>query len=330
MLEYLTAGKHNGTQTGLAEVHASMSHDAVNRLLRAIEIDSDRLWREVHDTLPQCEDGCILFDDTVLDKPHGMKIEMARRQYSGNAGRVVRGIGVITCIYLNPHTQEWRIIDYRFYDPDHDGKGKMDHVLEMIDTLENRGTSWKYGLCDSWYASVDVLMKMANLGKVYYTAFKPNRTARLRPETSKIYAAIDTLAWTPEQEYHGMSIRAKGFPADHPMKLFKVPVSSNRTDFVVTNDPDCHSLDDASSHYKRRWAIECFHREVKQLTAVERCQCRKRTAQRNHIGLCILAWIRLKHNAQKCALTTYQYANQWLTSALQTHLKNPYLTLKSA
>ncbi len=43
----------------------------------------------------------VLFDDTVLDKRHARKIEMAQRQYSGNEHGVVQGVGLVNCIYVN-------------------------------------------------------------------------------------------------------------------------------------------------------------------------------------------------------------------------------------
>jgi hypothetical protein len=35
--------------------------------------------------------------------------------------------------------------------------------------------------------------------------------------------------------------------------------------------------------------IEELHREVKQVTAIEKCQCRKARAQRNHIACAMMA-----------------------------------------
>jgi hypothetical protein len=39
--------------------------------------------------------------------------------------------------------------------------------------------------------------------------------------------------------------------------------------------------------YNIRWKVEEFHRELKQLTGVESCQCRKGRIQRNHIACAI-------------------------------------------
>ena len=46
--------------------------------------------------------GYVLSDDTVLDKRHRRRIALVRRQYSGNAHGVIAGIGLVTCVYVNP------------------------------------------------------------------------------------------------------------------------------------------------------------------------------------------------------------------------------------
>ena len=73
----------------------------------------------------------VLFDDTVLDKRHARKIEMAQRQYSGNEHGVVQGVGLVNCIYVNFKRHEFWVVDYRIYDPNGDGKSKLDHVSDM-------------------------------------------------------------------------------------------------------------------------------------------------------------------------------------------------------
>ncbi|WNZ43983.1 hypothetical protein Q2T42_19305 [Leptolyngbya boryana CZ1] len=41
-------------------------------------------------------EGYVVFDDTVLDKQHSVAIKLIRRQYSGNAHGVIKGISVVT------------------------------------------------------------------------------------------------------------------------------------------------------------------------------------------------------------------------------------------
>ncbi|MEQ8754469.1 MAG: hypothetical protein RID09_13270 [Coleofasciculus sp. G1-WW12-02] len=39
---------------------------------------------------------------------------------------------MISCIYVNPETGHYWVIDYRIYAPDEDGKSKLDHVADML------------------------------------------------------------------------------------------------------------------------------------------------------------------------------------------------------
>lgn len=63
--------------------------------------------------LQRHENAYLIFDDTVLDKRYAKKIELTRRQYSGNEHRVIRGIGLVSCVYVNPDTEHFWVIDYR-------------------------------------------------------------------------------------------------------------------------------------------------------------------------------------------------------------------------
>ncbi len=40
-------------------------------------------------------------------KEHSNKIELVRRQYSGNNHSVIRGIGIVNCIYFHPEAEEF-------------------------------------------------------------------------------------------------------------------------------------------------------------------------------------------------------------------------------
>ncbi len=81
------------------------------------------------------ENAYVIFNDTVLDKRYSEDIELTRRQYSRNEHRVLRGIDLVSCIYVNPETGQFWVIDYRIYEPDEDGKSKLDHVRDMLKGL---------------------------------------------------------------------------------------------------------------------------------------------------------------------------------------------------
>lgn len=46
----------------------------------------------------------MLFNDTVLDKSHSQRVELVLLQYLGNAHAVIKGIGLVNCMYVNPET----------------------------------------------------------------------------------------------------------------------------------------------------------------------------------------------------------------------------------
>ena len=48
--------------------------------------------------MAQVDEGYLVFDDTVIDKDFSQRIELVRRQYSGNAPGLIKGIGVVTCV----------------------------------------------------------------------------------------------------------------------------------------------------------------------------------------------------------------------------------------
>lgn len=78
------------------------------------------------------------------------------------------------------------------------------------------------------------------------------------------------------------------------MKLLRISVHPDRTDYVVTNDFDqTNTSKNAKKACAMRWEIEQYHREVKQTTGIDKCQARNSKAQRKHsnIKVAILAWL---------------------------------------
>ena len=55
--------------------------------------------------------GYIIFDDIVLHERYSEEIEMVRRQYSSNKHGILKGIGVVSCVYVNPKVQRFGVTD---------------------------------------------------------------------------------------------------------------------------------------------------------------------------------------------------------------------------
>jgi hypothetical protein len=128
--------------------------------LRRERLTPRLLWENVLPLIQSHEQAYIIFDDTVIDKRYSEEIELTRQQYSGNEHRVLRGIGLVNCIYVNPETGQFWVIDYRLYDPDGDGKSKLDHVEEMLQSLVySKGLPFSTSLDGQlvWHEEVDAI-----------------------------------------------------------------------------------------------------------------------------------------------------------------------------
>jgi hypothetical protein len=201
-------------------------------------------------------------------KRHSASIELTRRQYSGNEHRVIRGIGLISCVYVNGETGQFWVIDYRLYDPDGDGQSKLAHVAAMLDgVVYSKQLPFTTVLMDSWYATQKLMAHIDQLEKVYYCPLKTNRRVDDSGGTQD-YQRVDELIWSLENLQQGKLIKIRGFPANHKVKLFRVTMSTHRTEFVATNDLSQSSPDAVQDVCAIRWKSEEFHRELKQLTGV--------------------------------------------------------------
>jgi Transposase DDE domain len=321
--QYLLSSQINYTLTNLAKHLDKICHDTINRYLKSEKLTPRILWDNVKDLIEINDNAYLVFDDTVIDKRSAIEIEPSRRQYSGNEHGVIQGIGLINCVYVNHEIGKFWVVDYRIYDPDTDGKTKIDHVMEMLQNLVyNKALPFKAVLMDTWYATNKLMLYIDGLGKYYYCPLKRNR---LVDDTSCLedYQRIELLSGNEEELKSGKIVKIKKFPQAKKVNLFRVTVSTDKTDFIATNDLSQDSTDVVQKVCKVRWKVEEFHRELKQLTGIESCQCRKGRIQRNHIACAILVWLRLKDLAYKTGQTIYQIKHGLLSNYLVQQLKRP-------
>lgn len=322
--QYLLSSQINYTLTNMADHLKSFSHDTINRYLKGEKLTPRLLFEQVEPLVEQDPGAYLIFDDPVLEKSFGPKIELTRKQWSGNEKSVVRGIGVVSCLYVNPKTENFWVIDYRIFDPETDGLSKLDHVEEILGSVAHRGVAFETVLMDTWYATKDLMLLIEKMGKTFHCPLKSNRQVD-DSGGEHPYRRVDSLDWSEEELEKGKKIKVKGFPKDYKVKLFRVAVSSRRAslEWIVTNDLSKDSTRDTREVRGVRWKIEEFHREAKQLTGIERCQCRVGRIQRNHIACAMLVWSRLKHLAYQSGRSVYQIKHGLLDDYLVGQLKNP-------
>jgi hypothetical protein len=164
------------TITNLVEHLESISHDVINYYLKSEKLTSRLLWDKVKEVVEPDGNGYIIFDDSVLDNRYSEEIEMVRRQYSGNEHGILKGIGVVSCVYVNPKVQRFWVIDYRIFNADVDGKTKIDNVKYMLQNLVyHQLLPFETVLMDTWYAVDSFMLYIDNLDKIYYYPLKRDR-----------------------------------------------------------------------------------------------------------------------------------------------------------
>lgn len=173
-------------------------------------------------------------------------------------------------VYVNPDICRCWEMDYRLYDPDGDGQSKLQHVQDMLQhAVSHKHLPFQGVLMDTWSATKWLMLDIERLKKRYDCPLKVNLSGQPGE-----YHRVDSLTWNEQDRQHGRVVHLKGFPNGHDVKLFRLLLSPERTDYIVTNDLTHTSSEVIQEANDFRWTVEQFHRETKQLTGIEACQCR--------------------------------------------------------
>lgn len=315
-IEYLLNTPVNYTCSNLAEHLDGVSHDAVSDFLQRGRVTASRLWELVKPWLNNTEASCLIVDDSVQNKQYSQQIGLVQRQYSGAEHGLVRGIDIVNLVHFDG--QEFNPIDYRIYAPSVNGLTKNDLFAEMLMAAKgSKDIKARTVLFDAWYTSVSNLKLVHSLGMAFVAPIKDNRLVSLSKDQG--YLHVQDIDWTPYRLAHGVSVKLKELP--FMVRLFKIVATDGDIDWIITNNPDPIDAQAIRDENARRWPIEQFHRELKQLTGSEKCQCRKARSQRNHLGYCYLAWLSLKVRSRQLGISLYQVRQRifddFLTQALQ-------------
>jgi hypothetical protein len=321
-IEFLISTPVNYTCTHLANHLSGVSHDSISDFLTTQRLTATSIWEQAKTLIQDTEDSFLIVDDSVQEKPYARAIELVYPHYSGNKHAVIRGIDIVNLVHSSG-CGEYYPIDYRIYAPEYAKDTKNDYFQAMLqEAFEVRKIRAKYVLFDSWYASAANLKYIHRQERIFYTTLKSNRLVSLTAEEGYIH--LQAIEWTPERLRTGISVKLKEVP--FRVTLFKVVATNGDIEWVITNDP---ATDLTTAHVRGqngvRWDVECFHRELKQLTGIEKCQCQSAWAQRNHIACCYHAWLALKVYAVKLKKTLYQAQHDLLSQYLMAELKHPHI-----
>jgi hypothetical protein len=338
--QMLLNGVDNFTATYFADVIGTVSHDTIGRSIATIKLSPKVVREKALALIVPSTNGYLAIDDTIMDKASSEEIEVASAQYSGQKHGITTGIGVVTLVYINPKLNKYWILDYRIYDKTTDGKKKTEHALEMIEYWQTVSELYPDRLpfttvlIDAGYTCKKIMQYIVRKDKIFYGVFPKSRivsfeqTDQATGEINIIHKHVEQLDWD-DRTAEGKQLREYGklvcvdfLPKDIKLKLFLV-TAKHRKEYLVTNQVSVETTEAAKQVGSFRWKIEQFHREVKQLTGVAKCQARKGRKQRNHICIAFVVWHQLHELAAQMKTTMYEVKHLPLREYQKQLWRNP-------
>ena len=178
--DYLLSSFGETTATGLsALVDGAVSHDQVTRFLSGADYDGQTLWQQIKPLVRdiQQEDGVLIIDDTIQEKPHTDENDLICWHYDHSQHRSVKGINLLNCVYHAsgmslPVTYALIRKPILFSDVQtRQVKRKSLHtknelMRQMLRTCQHNQLQYRYVLADSWFSAKDRLCCMKTGGAV--------------------------------------------------------------------------------------------------------------------------------------------------------------------
>lgn len=287
-VSYLLSDPRYTSCTRLSDILQSVSHDSINRFLERERFGPKDLFDEVEEKI-ELERGILGVDDSVLDKPYSDPSKAALIDYfwSGKHKRPVKGINLISLFYTDIHgisvPVNFRICDKK------SGKTKNDYFREMLLEVISWGLKPTWITGDSWYSGNDNLKFIRKLGMNFLFGIENNRLISIERGQ---YIQIQTLQDWPHE---GKSVYLKEYGMVRVFRqLYKKVYRYYILGVAVLDDLDGLCYADFERAHVAHWAIERFHRAVKQVCNIERFQVRRENPIKNHIFCALKAFLRLE------------------------------------
>jgi hypothetical protein len=335
--DYLISSFGLTTGTGLSQLlNGAISHDRVQRFLAEPARSGKDLWQVVKPLVRQmqADDGVIIVDDSISEKPHTDENDIICWHYDHSSGQTIKGINFITALYhvgevslpVNYHLVEKTEV----YTDKKTGKQKRrasvtknEVYRQLLRQVKHNQIPFRYVLNDVWFASADNMMFVKHeLERDFVMPLKTNRKVALSVADKKQgrYRRVDALDIEPDSV---MTIYLEGvdFPLALVKQVFTNGDGSTGILYLVTSELDL-TYDGITTIYGKRWNVEPYHKSLKQNASLSKSPTRTVTTQSNHFFASLCAYIKLEMlkvstKTNHFALKAKLYMNA-LRSAFQT------------
>ena len=335
--DYLLSSFGQTTATGLSKLmDGDISHDQVTRMLSSPKMTSKAWWKMVKPKVRQIqqEDGVMIIDDSIMEKPYTDENEIICWHYDHAKGKTVKGINFLTTLYYAqdialPVAFELVSKTETYLDKKtgkekrKSKKTKNERYRQMLQTACQNQIPFCYVLNDLWFASAENMrfVKM-DIEKEFIMALKSNRKVALSSEDKAqgVYQRIDQLD-IPEDTPLVIHLEGVPFPLQLIRQVFTNEDGSTGILYLVTSDLSL-TYDGITTIYGKRWNVEPYHKSLKQNASLSKSPTKIVRTQSNHVFASLCAYIKLEMlkvatNTNHFALKAKLYTNA-LQSAFQT------------
>ena len=330
--DYLLSSFGQTTAIGLSKLmDGKISHDQVTRMLSSSKMTSKTWWKLIkpHVREIEQEDGVIIIDDSIVEKPYTDENEIICWHYDHAKGKTVKGINFVSTLYYAqdvalPVTFEL-VSKTETYIDKKTGKEKRKSVItkneryrQMLQIVSNNQIPFRYVLNDLWFASAENMRFVKlDLKKDFIMALKSNRKVALseNDKANGLYQRIDQLELLEDTT---LTIYLEGvpFPLQLVRQVFTNEDSSTGVRYLVTSDLTLNA-DQIITIYQKRWKVEEYHRSLKQNAAVAKSPTRTETTQTNHFVAALWSFVKIELLKVRTKKNHYQLKSQLYLSALQ-------------
>jgi len=325
--DYLISSFNQVTATGLSlALKGNISHDQVTRFLSEEDMTNKQLWLSVKPVLRQHEeeDGVVIFDDTIEEKPHTKESELVCWHHDHTKNRSVKGINLLNCVYHGGNVTlpiGFDVIKKPIEFCEIKTKKKKRKAIitknellrKQLENCQHNQIKYKYVLTDSWFASQENMdFIRVKLGKHFIMALKSNRKVALTLEDKKQghVVRIDELEWS-EQNPQLVWLKGVEYPVLLHRQVFTNKDGSTGILYLACSDLNCDG-NAIETIYQKRWRVEVFHKTLKSNTGLAKSPTKCIRTQCNHIFMSIYAafqleCLKIKHKVNHFALRSRIY-----------------------
>ena len=340
--DYLLSSTGQTSATGLSRlVDGAVSHDSITRFLGRSDFTSKSLWLNVKSLVRSHEtaDGCLVFDDTIVEKEYTDENDLVCWHYDHSKGRSVKGVNLLTAFYVSQkdeRTDPLRVpVSYELIQKPEaysdvltrkvtrkSDKTKNEMLRDMVSISIFNQLAFKYVSADSWFASVENMSFIAAKKKFFIFDMKVNRLAILvhksasKPNKKSQWTSINKLD-IPDNTPVQVWLKDLNFPVLLLKQVFKDGESSTvGCRYLVSNDLSL-SYSDFATIYKKRWSVEEYHKSLKQNASLAKSPTRTIKSQSNHLFCAIWAYVKLEKLKFQTKLNHFQLKAKIYLKALK-------------